>query len=240
LKELGFDEVIEARENLLKAMELALSKDNLQNFRMEEVKRIKSNPKYKQIHVDRILYGQPQELNFRIYAPIKDLKNKLKTWGMLDKGGKPKANGAVFRYHDISIIEYYKSKALSFLNYYRPAVNYHEVKKLVNYQLRWSLIHTLAGKHTTKVHQIISSYGKSLKVVLEFNGKTHELASFLTPNDINQRTRGFNKSCDVYHYLEDLDKPLVRLSIPKALFAEKCAVNRCANSGIPCPCFAAY
>jgi len=79
LKELGFDEVIEARENLLKAMELAASKDNLQNFRMEEVKRIKSNPNYKQMHVDRVLYGQPQGLNPRIYAPIKDLKNKLKT-----------------------------------------------------------------------------------------------------------------------------------------------------------------
>lgn len=78
MKELGFDEVIKARENLLKAMELAASKDNLQNFRLEEVKRIKSNPKYKQMHVNRVLYGQPQGLNPRIYAPIKDLKNKLK------------------------------------------------------------------------------------------------------------------------------------------------------------------
>ena len=76
---MGFDEVIEVRENLLKAMELAASKDNLQNFRMEEVKRIKSNPNYKQMHVDRVLYGQPQGLNPRIYAPIKDLKNKLKS-----------------------------------------------------------------------------------------------------------------------------------------------------------------
>ena len=184
------------------------------------------------MHVDRVLYGQPQGLNPRIYAPIRDLKNKLKIWGMLDKGGKPKANGAVFRYHDISIIEHYKSKALGFLNYYRPAVNYHEVKKLVDYHLRWSLIHTLAGKHTTKVHQIISSYGKSPKVVLESNGKTHELASFPSPNEINHRTRGFTKSRDVYHYLEDLEKPLVKLSIPKALFAGRCAVSGCTNSDI--------
>lgn len=232
LKELGFDEVIEARENLLKAMKLAASKDNLQNFRLEEVKRIKSNPRYKQMHVGRVLYGQPQRLSPKIYAPTRDLKSKLKTWGMLDKGGKPKANGAVFRYHDISIIEHYKLKALGFLNYYRPAVNYHEVKKLVDYHLRWSLIHTLAGKHTTKIHQIISLYGKSPKVVLEFNGKIHELASFLTPNEINHRTRGFTKSCDVYHYLEDLNKPLVKLSIPKALFAGKCAVNECTNRDI--------
>jgi hypothetical protein len=79
LKALGFDKVIEARNNLLVTMKLAASKDNLQNFREEEVKRIKSNSKYKQMHVDRVLYGQPQGLNPRIYAPIIDLKRKLKT-----------------------------------------------------------------------------------------------------------------------------------------------------------------
>lgn len=213
-------------------MELAAKKDNLQSFREEEVKRIKSNPKYKQMHVDRVMYGQPQGLNPKIYAPIRDLKSKLKTWGMLDKGGKPKASGAIFRYHDISIIEYYKSKALGFLNYYRPAVNFHEVKKLVDYHLRWSLIHTLAGKHTSKVHHIISSYGKSPKVELESNGKIHELASFLTHNEVNHRTRGFTKSRDVYHCMTDLDEPLVKLSIPKVLFAGKCAILECTNRDI--------
>ena len=129
-------------------MELAANKDG-KGLREEEVKRIKSNSNHKQMHIDRVLQGQPQELNPRIYAPIRDLKDKLKNWGMLDKSGKPKACGAVFRYHDISIIEYYKSKVLGFLNYYRPAVNFHEVKKLMDYHLRLSLIHTLAGKHTT-------------------------------------------------------------------------------------------
>lgn len=232
LKELGFNEVIEARENLMKVMELAAKNDNLQNFRKEEVKRIKSNNNYKQMHLDRVMYGQPQGLNPRIYAPINDLKSKLRTWGMLDKGGKPKASGAIFRYHDISIIEYYKSKALGFLNYYRPAVNFHEVKKLVDYHLRWSLIHTLAGKHTSKVHQIISSYGKAPKIELESNGKVYLLASFLTHNEVNHSTRGFTKAHDVYHCMVDLDKPLVKLSIPKALFADKCAILSCNNKDI--------
>ena len=232
LKDLGFEEVIKAREKFLKAIELAASKDNLKGLREEEVKRIKSNPNHKQMHIDRVLHGQPQGLSPKIYAPIRDLKDKLKTWGMLDKSGKPKACGAVFRYHDISIIKHYKSKALGFLNYYRPAVNFHAVKKLLDYHLRWSLLHTLAGKHTTKVHEIIRSYGKTPKIELESNGKVHELASFLTPNDINHRSRGFTKSRDVYHYLEDLDKPLVKLSIPKALFAGKCAVLDCTNTDI--------
>jgi hypothetical protein len=152
---------------------------------------------------------------------------------MLSKDGKPKASGVAFRYHEISIIEYYKQKALGFLNYYKPASNFHQVKKLVDYHMRWSLIHTLAGKHKKKVHQIIKIYGKAPKVVLEnTNGKDKILAAFLTNNEVNHRTRGFINSFDPLGYLENLDKPIVKLSIPRALFSQKCAVIGCANKDI--------
>ena len=68
--------------------------------------------------------------------------------------------------------------------------------------------------------------------MLDVNGKLHELASFPTPNEVNHRTRGFSKSQDVYHLLDGLDRPLVKLSIPKALFAGKCAVDGCTNTDI--------
>lgn len=55
---------------------------------------------------------------------------------MVSKGGKPKASGMIFKYHEISIIEYYRQKAFGFLYYYRPATNYHAVKKLVDYHMR--------------------------------------------------------------------------------------------------------
>jgi hypothetical protein len=74
LKELGFSEVIDAYNNLLSVMEKASDSKHLVNLKSEEVKRIKSNPNYKQMHVDRILYGQPQGLNPRLYAPIWEIK----------------------------------------------------------------------------------------------------------------------------------------------------------------------
>jgi hypothetical protein len=49
---------------------------------------------------------------------------------------KPKANGNVFKYHDIAIIDYYKDKARGLLEFYCPAHNFHEVKKLVEYHMR--------------------------------------------------------------------------------------------------------
>lgn len=233
LKELGFNEVVDAYNNLLSVMEKASDKEHLVTLKTEEVKRIKSNPNFKQMHVDRILFGQAQGLNPRLYAPIWELKERMKTWGMLSDQGKPKASGAIFRYHELSIINYYKQKALGFLNYYKPAVNYHDIKKLVDYHMRWSLIHTLAGKYKKKVHQIIKQYGKTPKVVLKNQeGRPKTLSVFLTPNEVNHRSRGFTKSYDPVSYLNDLDKPITKLSIPKVLFSQQCAVKGCTNKDI--------
>lgn len=151
---------------------------------------------------------------------------------MLTFGGIPKASGAIFRYHEISIIEYYKDKALGFLNYYKPAVNYYNVKKLVDYHLRWSLLHTLAGKHRSRIHEIIRKYGKTPRVVLVDNKKELILATFLSPNEINHRNRGFLIASDPFLAFKHIDKPLVKLSVPKVLFSRQCAVMGCLHKDI--------
>lgn len=230
LKELGYGEIIDVYNNLLSVMKNASSNKNLTEIKSEEVKRIIVNPNYKQMHVDRILYGQSQGLNPRLYAPIWKLKKRMVTWGMITNKGKPKASGTIFRYHEISIIDFYKQKALGFLNYYKPAVNFHEVRKLADYHMRWSLLHTLAGKYKKKVHHIIKRYGKTPKIVIEnWEGKTKILTSFFTPNEINHRSRGFNKSYDPVIYKESLDIPISKLPIPKTLFSKQCAVKGCTN-----------
>ena len=233
LRELGFNEVVDAYNNLLSAMEKASDNKHLAILKTEEIKKIKSNPNLKQMHVDRILFGQAQGLNPRLYAPIWELKERMKTWGMISDQGKPKASGAIFRYHELSIINFYREKALGFLNYYKPAVNYHDIKKLVDYHMRWSLLHTLAGKYKKKVHQIIKQYGKTPKVVLKNQeGKLKILSVFLTPNEINHRSRGFTKSYDPITFRNNLDKPITKLSIPKVLFSQQCAIKDCINKDI--------
>ena len=47
LKKLGFNEVIDAYNNLLSTMEKASDKKHLATLKAEEVKRIKSNPDFK-------------------------------------------------------------------------------------------------------------------------------------------------------------------------------------------------
>jgi len=167
IEKLGFSQVNATYHHFLEILDQVRNKKNLDKFKKKELKRIKVNSKFKQSHVDKILYGISQGLNVKIYAPISEFKDKMRIWGMLSDGRNPKASGVIFRYHDIFIIEYYKQKALGFLSYYKPAMNFHGVKKLVDYHLRWSLLHTLAGKHNLKIHQVIKNYGKTPEILLE-------------------------------------------------------------------------
>jgi hypothetical protein len=163
----------------------------LQKEMIEEKNKTKSivTPvKFFQKKMNRQYFSESQNFQICLYASIYQLKDKLKMWHIISKSGKPKACGFAIKYKDTSIIEFFKQKALSFLNYYKPAFNFYEIKKLVNYHLRWSLIHTLAAKYSTKVHKIVSKYGKTPNVVLVYGKKQKILAEFLTPNEINNRS----------------------------------------------------
>ena len=95
------------------------------------------------------------------------------------------------------------------------------------------MLHTLAGKHSIKIHQIIKKYGKSPKVILMTEEKKEKiLTEFLTPNDIIHRSRGFVISYDPIYFKDNLDKPIVKFSIPKTLFVNKCVIIDCKNSDI--------
>jgi hypothetical protein len=162
------------------------------------------------------------------------IKEKIRDWGMVkEKSFQPKANGILFNYHDAAIIEYYRRKAQGLLEYYRPGTNFYEIKKAVDYQMRYSLIHTLAGKHKKKVHEIIQEYGKTPSVHIPGRepGKTLQLAGFLTPAEIQQRNRGFSIKEDPGQYQEIFNRPIAKLSLPKQVY-RRCGVMGCLKSDI--------
>jgi hypothetical protein len=58
-------------------MEDGVSPDNLNRIKQQDIEKVKENSNYKQMHVDRLLYGQPQGLNPRLYAPVREMKAKM-------------------------------------------------------------------------------------------------------------------------------------------------------------------
>lgn len=157
LKEFDQEGVIEGYEALMSKMSKAVDRKTIAVLKDEELRELhtmqkKKGNKVMQMHVDRIMHGQPQGLQTQIFAPIDEIKEKIVQWGMTTKSPfMPKSNGICYKYHDVAIIDYYNSKAKGLLEFYSVANNFHEVKRLVNYHMRWSLLHTLAGKHLTKV-----------------------------------------------------------------------------------------
>jgi retron-type reverse transcriptase len=233
LEEAGASEVIEAYEKLIEKMRVSISGKRLSSLKNEEVMKAQEEGKPQQT-MDRILFGQPQGLNPRIFIPMSKIKEKIREWGMVkEKSFQPKANGIVFKYHDVAIIDHYRMKAQGLLEYYRPGVNYHEVKKAVDYQMRYSLIHTLAGKHKKKVHEIIQEYGKTPSVHIsgKKSGEMQKLTGFLTAAEIQQKERGFSIKEDPGRYVEIMNRPIAKLSLPKQLY-KKCGVIGCLNSDI--------
>lgn len=137
LTEEGMYEIYQSYQTLLETMERHVDRKNIPAIKDEEIMKFKKkHPNAKQMHVDRILYGQPQGMSPRLYAPMSDIKARMRDWGMLSANGRPRASGIAFKYHDISIINWFREKANGILQFYRPANNFHQVKKIVDYHMR--------------------------------------------------------------------------------------------------------
>lgn len=79
LREQGLENIITSYRHFIKAMENVLSPNFAYNARMNGVKRIIANPNNKQMHVDCTMFGQSRGTSLRIYAPIWEIKNRMKT-----------------------------------------------------------------------------------------------------------------------------------------------------------------
>ena len=58
----------------------------------------------------------------------------------------------------VNIIAHYLQVARGLLNFYRCADNRWQLVKLINWHLRYSLLHTLAHKYSSTLNQIIKKF----------------------------------------------------------------------------------
>lgn len=98
--------------------------------------------------------------------------------------------------------------------------------------MRWSLIHTLAGKYKSKVHKIISKFGKTPQVLIkDKNENIRRICSFLTPEEIQHMP--VTKIVEIS--FEDIElifkTPIHRLSVPKIIY-QNCAIINCNETQI--------
>jgi hypothetical protein len=150
----------------------------------------------------------------------------LRERGVISKKGVPLALRSLTSQDTSTIIQWYGYIAHGLLSYYRCCDNSANVKKMVDYHLRWSCFHTLAQKFKTSVSKIIGTYGKDL--VLENKGKKRNY--FPTNSYIKNLKVEFltNSPKEMKDRLNRLFLRTQRLP----LLGEKCSVTDCEETNV--------
>nr|ULQ69814.1 maturase [Paepalanthus alpinus] len=121
------------------------------------------------------------EFSIQIEAPIKKIFRRLRDRGLISRRRpRPIHAASLTNVSDGDIVNWSAGIAISPLSYYRCCDNLYKVRTIVNYQIRWSAIFTLAHKHKSSARNIIPKYPKDSNIVNQEGGKT--LAEF--PNSI--------------------------------------------------------
>ena len=174
------------------------------------------------------LVGRYDALPLQINAPLVDIRSKLRERGIISKSNKPKAIGRLIHTPDDKIVNWYKAVGIGLLNYYSCCQNFYQIKNYVDYMVRWSAIHTLAGKHKSSCKKIILKHTKDL-VIKDEDGNV--LISFMNSHEIKIMGRQFrtNVSKDaVDKVLNQIWAKFTRTNF----FGAECAVKGCQNSKI--------
>nr|AKM22439.1 maturase R [Geranium platyanthum]AKM22441.1 maturase R [Geranium pratense]AKM22447.1 maturase R [Geranium traversii] len=121
------------------------------------------------------------EFPIQIEAPIKKILRRLRDRGIISRGRPwPIHVACLTNVSDGDIVNWSAGIAISPLSYYRCRDNLYQVRTIVDHQIRWSAIFTLAHKHKSSARNIIQKYSKDSNIVNQEDGKT--LAEF--PNSI--------------------------------------------------------
>ena len=121
------------------------------------------------------------EFPIQIEAPIKKILRRLRGRGIISRRRPwPIHVACLTNVSDGDIVNWSAGIAISPLSYYRCRDNLYQVRTIVDHQIRWSAIFTLAHKHKSSARNIIPKYSKDSNIVNQEGGKT--LAEF--PNSI--------------------------------------------------------
>lgn len=121
------------------------------------------------------------EFPIQIEAPIKKILRRLRDRGIISRIRPwPIHVACLTSVSDGDIVNWSADIAISPLSYYRCCDNLDQVRTIVDHQIRWSAIFTLAHKHKSSARNIIPKYSKKSNIVNKEGDKT--LAEF--PNSI--------------------------------------------------------
>lgn len=106
------------------------------------------------------------EFPIQIEAPIKKILRRLRDRGLISRRRPwPIHVACLTNVSDGDIVNWSAGIAISPLSYYRCRDNLYQVRTIVDHQIRWSAIFTLAHKHKSSARNIIPKYSKDSNIL---------------------------------------------------------------------------
>ena len=222
-------EFVAIREAYLNELNKISSKDFSEKLIDKILREAKSGPA-----IIRAVSGVKIKRLVRILFPKDEFNKKLRTLGVIHKViTRPTGVGFLSPLSDQDIIDWFSLKASGIWNYYSCVDNIWDVKQLINWKLRYSLLGTLAMKHKSSIKQCINKYSVSPTVFYEYEieGEKSEdvLAKFPTKESINNKKKVFNDSSIGFMELERIIRIKANTLNAIKIMDSKCAVVGCNN-----------
>lgn len=137
----------------------------------------------------------------------------LREWNIIKKkNSSPKAVTSIIRFHDIAIIDWFTSKAKGLLHYYKTADNFMDLKRIINYHMNYSLLHTLAAKHRKTLFYITTNFGFNPRLYMKSQKELKVTAQFPSTTKVNSMASRFEIKKNFINELNDLERPTMNLS----------------------------
>ena len=169
--------------------------------------------------------GRYNVIGPRVLAPKDRIFAKLASRGIVAKNKRPAAVGRLVNLEHHDIVGWFAAVARGLLNFYRVCDNFHVVKSIVDYHIRWSAIFSLAGKYKASAAVVIGRFGMDLAVEDPRGRKV----SFLSSSEIWRMPRRVDGKIQEGDAFRNMDRTWISFS---RLAANRCAVTECSNADV--------
>ena len=212
-------DILNSRENLIRSLKKAFQPLPEKNFRLKRTTDASSR------HQE--CYPIKSSKNFKtvkIIAPINVILVLLKNRGVVSTNFSPVSCTQLISQSESDIIEWFTRVAKSLLSFYSCTSNFYEIKKIVKWQLKYSLFATLGQKYNKNIAWAIREFGKTQpKIIVD----DKVVSKFFVNSWVNSLSTKFKvSSYDFYDIVSFIKLKTRKCSAAVSLF-DKCGIKSC-------------
>lgn len=149
------NDILKFRENLIRSLKKAFQFTSEKSFNLQS-----GNNSFSRHSVNFLIRPKKNLSKVVVFAPTNVILTLLQHRGVIGKSFSPISCSQLVFQSEPDIIEWFSCVALGLLSFYGCVDNFYEIKKIVMWQLKYSLFATLGQKYKKNIVWAIRKFGK--------------------------------------------------------------------------------